>query len=82
VGGEATAAIVYKRRKHLINLFVGPGPGAASRGPEAAMVRGFNVYHWTQDGLGFWAVSDINADELAEFSRYIADAIRPPAGRT
>lgn len=82
VGGEATAAIVYKRRKHLINLFVGPGPGAASRSAETATVRGFNVYHWTQDGLGFWAVSDINADELAEFSRYIADAIRPPAGRT
>jgi len=46
------------------------------------MFQGFNVYHWTQDGLGFWAVSDINADELAEFGRSVADAIGPPADRT
>ncbi len=82
VDGEAVAAIVYKRRNHLINLFVEPRLGAASRSAKTAMVQGFNVYHWTQDGLRFWAVSDINADDLAEFSRYIADAIRPRAGRT
>jgi anti-sigma factor RsiW len=82
VDGEAVAAIVYKRRKHLINLFVGPRLVAAARGAKTAMIQGFNVYHWTQDGLGFWAVSDISADELAEFSREIGDAIRPPAGRS
>ena len=81
VDGEAMAAIVYKRRKHLINLFVGPRLGGAPRGAKTAMVQGFNVYHWAQDGLGFWAVSDINADELAEFGRHIADTIRPPSAR-
>jgi len=79
---EAMAAIVYKRRKHLINLCVGPRLGGAPRGAKTAMVQGFNVYHWTQDGLGFWAVSDINADELAEFGRSVADAVGPPADRT
>jgi anti-sigma factor RsiW len=63
-------------------LFVGPRLGAASRGKKKAMFQGFNVYHWTQNGLGFWAVSDINADELAEFGRSIADAIGSPADRT
>jgi anti-sigma factor RsiW len=82
VDGEAVAAIVYKRRKHLINLFVGPRLGAASRGTKMAVIQGFNVYHWTRDGLGFWAISDINADELAEFGRSIADTVRPPADRT
>ena len=81
VDGEAMAAIVYKRRKHLINLFVGPRLGGAPRGAKTAMVQGFNVYHWAQDGLGFWAVSDINADELAEFGRHIADTKRPPSAR-
>jgi anti-sigma factor RsiW len=81
VDGEAMAAIVYKRRKHLINLFVGPRLGGAPRGAKTAMVQGFNVYHWAQDGLGFWAASDINADELAEFGRHIADTIRPPSAR-
>ncbi|HWX71665.1 MAG TPA: anti-sigma factor [Xanthobacteraceae bacterium] len=81
VDGEAMAAIVYKRRKHLINLFVGPRLGGAPRGAKTAMVQGFNVYHWAQDGLGFWAASDINADELAEFGRHIADTKRPPSAR-
>ena len=81
VDGKAVAAIVYKRRKHLINLFVGPRLGGAPRGAKTAMVQGFNVYHWAQDGLGFWAVSDINADELAEFGRHIADTKRPPSAR-
>jgi anti-sigma factor (TIGR02949 family) len=82
VDGAAVAAIVYKRRKHVINLFVGPRLGAAPRGAKTAIVQGFNVYHWAQDGLDFWAVSDINADELAEFGRHIADTIRPPAARS
>ena len=82
VDGEAVAAIVYKRRKHVINLFVGPRLGAAPREARTAIVQGFNVYHWAQDGLDFWAVSDINADELAEFGRHIADTIRPPAARS
>jgi anti-sigma factor RsiW len=82
VNGEAVAAIVYKRRKHVINLFVGPRLGAAPRGAKTAIVQGFNVYHWAQDGLDFWAVSDINADELAEFGRHIADTIRPPSARS
>jgi anti-sigma factor RsiW len=82
VDGEAVAAVVYKRRKHLINLFVGPLAGGERRGTKTTMVQGFNVCHWAQAGLDFWAVSDINADELAEFSRQIADAIGPPAGRS
>jgi anti-sigma factor RsiW len=77
VDGEAMAAIVYKRRKHLINLFVGPRLGGAPRGAKTAMVQGFNVYHWAQDGLGFWAVSDINADELAEFGRHMPTRYGP-----
>ncbi len=82
IDGETVAAIVYKRRKHLINLFVGPRLGGARRGAGTDAIRGFNVRHWTQDGLDFWAVSDLNADELAEFSGQIAGAIRPPAGRS
>jgi anti-sigma factor RsiW len=30
-------------------------------------VQGFNIRRWSDRGLNYWAVSDIGADELAEF---------------
>ena len=30
-------------------------------------MQGFNIRRWTAQGLEFFAVSDINADELREF---------------
>jgi anti-sigma factor RsiW len=43
-------------------------------------IQGFNVRRWTDHGLVFWAVSDIDADELAEFGREFEAALRPRAG--
>jgi anti-sigma factor RsiW len=71
------AAIVYRRRNHVINLFVAEGLGANPVSPAAAVRHGFNVRHWRKDGLDFWAVSDINADELAEFEQEFSVALRP-----
>ena len=77
IGGETVAAIVYRRRNHVINLFVAEGLGAEPVSPAAAARRGFNVRHWREGGLDFWAVSDINADELAEFEQKFCAALRP-----
>ena len=62
------AALVYRRHKHVINLFVWPAADADSP-PQTTTRRGYNLLHWTQGGLQFWAVSDLNAEELAEFGR-------------
>jgi anti-sigma factor RsiW len=64
---RAVAALVYQRRQHLINLYVWPStPG--DRAAETANARqGYNLISWTDSGMNFWAVSDINADELREF---------------
>jgi anti-sigma factor RsiW len=60
------AALVYKRRQHAINLFVWPSPRSDSR-PQVTSLRGYNVVHWNQSHMAYWAVSDINAHELREF---------------
>ena len=31
--------------------------------------NGYNVLRWSQGGMAFWAVSDLNAKELADFVR-------------
>ena len=76
VDAKPVAAIVYRRRVHVINLFCAPAPGSANRGAAMESLHGFNVRRWSENGLNLWAVSDINADELAEFGEKFEAALR------
>ncbi len=82
IEGKPVAAIVYKRRAHVINLFVAPAAVLAS-GPQPQpaleQVQGFNIWRWTHAGLAYRAVSDINADELREFGDKLVTAINSGA---
>jgi len=69
--GKAVPSLVYRRRNHVINLFVAPAHAAAQGGET---VQGFNVRRWTAGGLQFIAVSDLNAEELDEFRQKFAAA--------
>jgi anti-sigma factor RsiW len=40
------------------------------------MAQGFNIRRWSSGGLEFWAVSDINGEELQEFETKFAEAAR------
>jgi mycothiol system anti-sigma-R factor len=72
IAGKPVPALVYKRRQHVINLFVLP----ASRGdrPETLGRQGYNLRHWDESDLGFWAVSDAAPAELTEFERLFRTA--------
>jgi anti-sigma factor RsiW len=70
--GRTAAALVYHRRQHVINLFIWPSDRGES-GPKTLSRRGYNLAHWTAAGLNFWAVSDLNADELRDFARLVRD---------
>jgi anti-sigma factor RsiW len=61
------AVLVYKRREHVINLFVWPSvPGQEV--PSGALTRqGYDLVHWTQSGMSYWAVSNLNERELQDF---------------
>jgi anti-sigma factor RsiW len=75
VDGRPVASIVYKRRAHVINLFVAQAMGPEQRA-AIEKVQGFNIWRWTKADLGFWAVSDINAEELQEFGDKFQAAVR------
>jgi anti-sigma factor RsiW len=70
VGGRQVAALVYQRGPHRINLLLwpGPGPSRCESGPTV-MRQGFNLAHGRAAGMEFWAVSDLNPQELQEFVR-------------
>lgn len=67
IDGRPVAALVYRRRLHTINLFVRPASKGASSLPVALHRQTYNLARWMSGSLEYWAVSDINADELQSF---------------
>ena len=66
--GRPVAALVYQRDKHLINLFVWPAAGNGEQSPETGQEHGYNFVRWRQGGMALWAVSDVEASQLREFT--------------
>jgi anti-sigma factor RsiW len=64
IGGRVVAALIYRRQAHLINLFVWPASPAAA---ITTSIDGYNMDNWSKDGLTFWAVSDVSADDINKF---------------
>jgi mycothiol system anti-sigma-R factor len=69
---QSVAALVYQRRKHFINLFIWPSPDVAR--PANAARKGYNMVHWTEGGMNYWAVSELNVTELDEIVQRIRGA--------
>jgi anti-sigma factor RsiW len=57
------AALIYRRGKHVINVFIRPGEASA----QTLSVHGFNLVRFQCKGMICWAVSDLNAGELQHF---------------
>ena len=68
VDGRTAAALVYRRRLHVINVFIWPAADR-TRARDARTIRGFHERHWTRDGMSIWAVSDVNDEDLDLFVR-------------
>ena len=71
LGHRDVAALVYQRRKHVINVFLWPEASADSGGAGAPQsqqsISGYNLIIWRQGGMRFIAVSDLSTDELHQF---------------
>jgi anti-sigma factor (TIGR02949 family) len=71
LSGRTVAALVYGRRKHLINVFVWP---AADSEPEARLNGSRNGYqwiYWKKGGMEFCAVSDVSENDLHELAELL-----------
>lgn len=68
---QPTAAIVYRRRQHVISFYVMPSPDGNEQ-MTSHDVGGYHLLHWVQNDLSYWAVSDVNATELRVFADLVA----------
>ncbi len=77
VNDHPVAALVYRHRQHMINLFVWPSADAHEQKPHMLSRQGYNLLRWTQGGMELWAVSDLNEAELTKFADEISVSITP-----
>jgi anti-sigma factor RsiW len=68
VGRTPVSTLVYRRAKHLISLTAVPMDGKITLGGPSS-IDGYNIVRWTENGMSYWAISDLEAKELETFSR-------------
>jgi anti-sigma factor RsiW len=73
IGNRPVAALVYQRRKHPINLFVWPSTEAPAVSEKASERQGYNLIRWSNGGMTYWAVSDLNLAELQQFAQLLQE---------
>jgi len=71
------AALVYRRRQHVINLFIWPAPRQTG-GETIRLYQGYTLRHWTTASMTYWAIADLHDSELREFVRLVQQYTTPP----
>ncbi len=74
------AALVYRKRQHVINLFVWPSEAGGTWGGGPRTLQGDHLVHWSGGGMRYWAASDLNGEELEELAQRIQGQTAPKAG--
>jgi anti-sigma factor RsiW len=83
LGGRVTyvaqtpgAHLIYRVRKHEVSVFIfqdrGEETASLASGPVHAL--SFNVENWTQNGLRYFVVGDVGAEEIQALSKLLRDA--------
>jgi anti-sigma factor RsiW len=75
IDNHSAAAIVYRRNQHVINALVWP-VHTSDQGYRSRVEQGYHVIETVHGGMEFWIVSDLNADELAQFAKLF---VTPPS---
>ena len=68
LGGRPVAALVYRYRQHIINVFVWPSSNNQQVSVQTWALRGYNIARFDSRGMSFWAVSDLNPEDLQKLA--------------
>lgn len=83
LGGRVTylaqtpgAHLIYQIRKHQVSVFIFQDRGEETASPASGPVRAlsFNVENWTQNGLRYFVVGDVDAKEIEALRKLLRDA--------
>ena len=69
--GRAVAALAYRHRQHVLNLFVWPDKTNRSARLQVSSRQGYQLATWSEAGLHYSVISDMNPQDLIEFKRVL-----------
>jgi len=77
------AALVYRHRQHLINVYMWPmgSAGATTAGGRQTAVKtlssqGYHLMNWTEGGMAYWVISDLEPRELMALTDILRTQVR------
>jgi anti-sigma factor RsiW len=62
--GRTVAALVYRRSKHIVSVFIWPADGAPDMALRSGVRQGYRWVQWSHAGMRCWVVSDLALAEL------------------
>ncbi len=71
LAGQNVAALVYSRRKHIINVFVLPTKEPDTNIHPPGLRQGYQWRHWRHQGMEYCAVSDVSDSDLYELAQLL-----------
>jgi mycothiol system anti-sigma-R factor len=74
---HSAAALVYQKRKHFINLFIWPTTSTDNKAQEMVTRQGYHLLHWIDGDFTYWAVSDVNVNDLQSFKQVFQEQTAP-----
>jgi anti-sigma factor RsiW len=69
IGRMPVPTLVYRLRRHLISLVAVPADREPAVGAAPHALAGYNLLSWTEDGIAYWAVSDVSPSDLDAFAK-------------
>jgi anti-sigma factor RsiW len=72
VDNRTVAALVYGRRKHVVNVFIWPS-SEKDAAPRTGSIQGYQWIDWRKQGMEFYAVSDASAPDLDQLQRLFSN---------
>jgi anti-sigma factor RsiW len=74
VDHHEVAALVYRHRQHIVNVFIWPAGDSGDSAPHWIMQQGYNLVHWTESGMNYWVISDADRSGLNDFVGLLRNA--------
>jgi anti-sigma factor RsiW len=69
IGQTPVSTLVYRHAKHIISLTAMPAGSQFDPERTTRNVNGYNVVRWIENGVSYWAISDVAPKELEDFAQ-------------
>lgn len=66
IGKRRVAVLVYRRRQHLIDVYIWPADDPAASGLQSRSIDGYQIEHVSSGGMELVGISDVNRDDLRQ----------------